>query len=135
MEETITGIITSLGFSSIESFMALLVVGLAVIGALIVVITFRPLMEYYPYTYPNSRVRAKIGKIFNDKQLTELPVHLGSKQGTQPVKSRNCKTEGTLGINQLPIRILLHRRDLNFRAHGENGKDPRHDAERVQGSV
>ena len=72
MEETITGIITSLGFSSIESFMALLVVGLAVIGALIVVITFRPLMEYYPYTYPNSRVRAKIGKIFNDKQLTEF---------------------------------------------------------------
>lgn len=72
MEETITGIITSLGFSSIESFMALLVVGLAVIGALIVVITFRPLMEYYPYTYLNSRVRAKIGKIFNDKQLTEL---------------------------------------------------------------
>lgn len=72
MEETITGIITSFGFSSIESFLALLVVVLGVIGAVIVVITFRPLMEYYPYTYPNSRVRAKIGKIFNEKQLTEL---------------------------------------------------------------
>ncbi len=72
MEETITGIITSFGFSSIESFIALLVVVLAIIGAIIVVITFRPLMEYYPYTYPNSRVRAKIGKIFNEKQITEL---------------------------------------------------------------
>lgn len=72
MEETITGIITSFGFSSIESFLALLVIVLAIIGAIIVVITFRPLMEYYPYTYPNSRVRAKIGKIFKEKQLTEL---------------------------------------------------------------
>ena len=44
MEETITGIITSFGFSSIESFLALLVIVLAIIGAIIVVITFRPLM-------------------------------------------------------------------------------------------
>ncbi|OED30468.1 V-type ATP synthase subunit C [Methanosphaera sp. WGK6] len=71
MEESITGLITSFGFSP-ESFIALLVVVLAVIGAIIVVITFRPLMEYYPYTYPNARVRAKIGKIFNEKQITEL---------------------------------------------------------------
>lgn len=72
MEESITGLISSLGFSSPESFIALMVVVLAVIGAVIVVITFRPLMEYYPYTYPNARVRAKIGKILNDKQITEL---------------------------------------------------------------
>lgn len=71
MEESITGLISSFGFSP-ESFIALLVVVLAVIGAVIVVITFRPLMEYYPYTYPNARVRAKIGKILNDKQITEL---------------------------------------------------------------
>ena len=72
MEESITGLITSFGFSSPEAFIALLVVVLAVIGAVIVVITFRPLMEYYPYTYPNARVRAKIGKILNEKQIAEL---------------------------------------------------------------
>jgi V/A-type H+-transporting ATPase subunit C len=72
MEESITGLITSFGFSSPEAFIALLVMVLAVIGAVVVVITFRPLMEYYPYTYPNSRVRAKIGKLFNEKQITEL---------------------------------------------------------------
>jgi V/A-type H+-transporting ATPase subunit C len=72
MEESITGLITSFGFSSPEAFIALLVMVLAVIGAIVVVITFRPLMEYYPYTYPNSRVRAKIGKLFNEKQISEL---------------------------------------------------------------
>ena len=41
MEESITGLITSFGFSSPEAFIALLVVVLAVIGAVIVVITYR----------------------------------------------------------------------------------------------
>ena len=72
MEESIMDFISSFGFSSPEAFIALLVMVLAVIGAVVVVITFRPLMEYYPYTYPNSRVRAKIGKLFNEKQITEL---------------------------------------------------------------
>jgi V/A-type H+-transporting ATPase subunit C len=72
MEESITGLITSFGFSSPEAFIALLVMVLAVIGAIVVVITIRPLLEYYPYTYPDARVRAKLGKILNDKQLAEL---------------------------------------------------------------
>ncbi|RAP47094.1 MAG: ATP synthase A1 subunit C, partial [Methanosphaera sp. rholeuAM74] len=72
MEESIMGLINSFGFSSPEAFIALLVMVLAVIGAVVVVITFRPLMEYYPYTYPNARVRAKIGKLFNEKQISEL---------------------------------------------------------------
>ena len=72
MEESIMDLINSFGFSSPEAFIALLVMVLAVIGAIVVVITIRPLLEYYPYTYPNARIRAKIGKILNDKQISEL---------------------------------------------------------------
>ena len=72
MEESIMDFISSFGFSSPEAFIALLVMVLAVIGAIVVIITIRPLLEYYPYTYPNARVRAKLGKLFNDKQISEL---------------------------------------------------------------
>ncbi len=72
MPESITDLILSIGLSSPEEFIALLVIVLAVIGAIIVVIVYRPLMEYYPYTYPNARIRAKIGKLLNEKQISEL---------------------------------------------------------------
>ena len=72
MEESIMDLINSFGFSSPEAFIALLVMVLAVVGAIVVVITIRPLLEYYPYTYPNARIRAKIGKILSDKQISEL---------------------------------------------------------------
>ncbi len=72
MPDSITELIASFGFSSPEAFIALMVIVLAVIGAIIVVIVYRPLMEYYPYTYPNARIRAKIGKLLNEKQIAEL---------------------------------------------------------------
>ena len=56
MEESIMDLINSFGFSSPEAFIALLVMVLAVVGAIVVVITIRPLLEYYPYTYPNARI-------------------------------------------------------------------------------
>ena len=72
MVESITAILTSIGFPSPEAFIGLLFMVLAIIGAIIVVITFRPLMEYYPYTYPNARIRARIGSLFNSKQISEI---------------------------------------------------------------
>lgn len=72
MADSIMGLISSLGFSSPEAFIALMFMVLAVIGAIVVVVTIRPLLEYYPYTYPNARIRARIGKLYNDKQITEL---------------------------------------------------------------
>jgi V/A-type H+-transporting ATPase subunit C len=86
MEESIMGLINSFGFSSPEAFIALLVMVLAVIGAVVVVITFRPLMEYYPYTYPNARVRAKIGKLFNEKQISELAETETLEEVKKPLK-------------------------------------------------
>lgn len=72
MEESITGLISSFGFPSPEAFIAFFVVVIAIIGAIVVVVTFRPLMENYPYTYPDARVRAKLGKLLSDKQIGEL---------------------------------------------------------------
>ena len=45
MEESIMDLINSFGFSSPEAFIALLVMVLAVVGAIVVVITIRPLLE------------------------------------------------------------------------------------------
>lgn len=72
MVEDITSIIGTLGFSSPEAFIGLLFLVLAVIGAIVVVVTIRPVLDYYPYMYPNARIRARIGKLFNEKQMSEI---------------------------------------------------------------
>lgn len=72
MVEDISTIITSLGFPSVEAFIALLVVALAVIALIAVISTIRPVLSMYPYTYPNARVRARQGRLFTEKQYTEI---------------------------------------------------------------
>jgi V/A-type H+-transporting ATPase subunit C len=72
MVEDINTIVTSMGFPSMEAFIALLVVALAVIALIAVISTIRPVLEMYPYTYPNARVRARKGRLLNDKQYTEI---------------------------------------------------------------
>lgn len=72
MVEDITSLIGTLGFSSPEAFIGLLFLVLAVIGAIVVVVTIKPVLEYYPYMYPNARIRARIGKLFNEKQISEI---------------------------------------------------------------
>ncbi len=72
MVEDISTIVTSLGFPSVEAFIALLVIALAVIALIAVISTIRPVLSMYPYTYPNARVRARIGRLFTDKQFTEI---------------------------------------------------------------
>lgn len=68
----INSLIGAVGFSSPGAFITLLFLVLAVIGAIVVVVTIRPVLQYYPYMYPNARIRARIGKLFNEKQISEI---------------------------------------------------------------
>lgn len=72
MVEDITAIVSTLGFSSPEAFIGLLFLVLAVIGAIVVVVTIHPVLQYYPYMSPNARIRARIGRLFNEKQISEI---------------------------------------------------------------
>jgi V/A-type H+-transporting ATPase subunit C len=72
MVEDIAALIGSMGFSSPEAVIGLLFLVLAVIGAVIVVVSIRPVLEFYPYTSPNARVRARRGRLFDEKQLSEV---------------------------------------------------------------
>ena len=72
MAEDITSLVTGLGFPSIESFLAAVILVLAIFGAIVVIATIRPVLSMFPYTYPNARVRARIGRIFNEKQFQEI---------------------------------------------------------------
>lgn len=70
--ESITSIITTLEFPSLESFLGALFLILAVIGAIVVISTVKPVLDIFPYTYPNARVRARMGRLFTEKQLSEI---------------------------------------------------------------
>ena len=72
MVEEIGTIITALGLPSVESFIALIIVILAVIGLIAFISILRPVLSMFPYTYPNARVRARKGRLFTDKQYTEI---------------------------------------------------------------
>ena len=72
MAEDLTTLITGLGFPNIEAFLALMFLVLAIFGVIVVITTLRPVLSMFPYTYPNARVRARIGRIFDDKQFQEI---------------------------------------------------------------
>lgn len=72
MAEEITSVVTAMGFSSIESFLGLIFVVGAIIGVIAVIATIRPVLDNFPYAYPNARVRARMGRLFSDKQLSEI---------------------------------------------------------------
>jgi V/A-type H+-transporting ATPase subunit C len=71
MADNLTTILTNNGISE-GVFLALLVVILLIIGAVIVVIVSRPVLDIYPYLLPNAKVRARKGRLFNEKQLSEI---------------------------------------------------------------
>lgn len=72
MAEDITAIVTALGFPSVEAFTAVLLLAGVIIGAIVVIATIRPLLDLFPYAYPNARVRARVGRLFSEKQLSEI---------------------------------------------------------------
>lgn len=71
MADEIALIIQSLGLSN-EAFLALVILAFVVIGAIIVVVTSRPILDIYPYLHPSARARARKGRLFDEKQLFEI---------------------------------------------------------------
>ena len=71
MADEIATIISSLGLSN-EAFLAIVLLAFVVIGAIIVIVATRPILDVYPYLHPNARVRARKGRLFDDKQISEL---------------------------------------------------------------
>ncbi|UTB33562.1 MAG: V-type ATP synthase subunit C [Methanobacterium sp. ERen5] len=72
MVEDITTLVTALGFPSYEIFLAVMILAIIVIGAIVVITTIRPVLEFFPYTYPNARVRARTGRLFTEKEFSEI---------------------------------------------------------------
>ena len=66
MADGIATLISALGLTQ-ETFLALLVV-----GAVVVIITSRPILDIYPYLNPSARVRARKGRLFDEKQISEI---------------------------------------------------------------
>jgi len=71
MADEIATIISSLGLSN-EAFLAIVLLAFVVIGAIIVIVASRPILDIYPYLHPNARVRARKGRLFDEKQISEL---------------------------------------------------------------
>lgn len=72
MAEDIATIVTSLGFPSNETFLAAMFLILAVVAVIVVISTIKPVLDMFPYTYPNARVRARTGRLLTDKQFSEI---------------------------------------------------------------
>ena len=71
MADSITALITSLGLPP-EAFIGLVVIAGLIIGAIAVIAIIRPVLDYFPYAYPNARVRARKGRILDEKQISEI---------------------------------------------------------------
>ena len=71
MADSSTALITSLGLP-LEAFIGIVVIGGIIIGAIAVIAIIRPVLDYFPYAYPNARVRARTGRILDEKQLSEI---------------------------------------------------------------
>ena len=71
MVDEIATLMSSVGLSQ-EAFIAFCVIAVLVIGAVVVIITSRPILDIYPYLNPSARVRARKGRLFNEKQISEI---------------------------------------------------------------
>ena len=71
MADEIATLMSSLGLSQ-EVFIAFCVIAILVIGAVVVIITSRPILDIYPYLNPSARVRARKGRLFDEKQISEI---------------------------------------------------------------
>ena len=71
MADELTVIIESFGIPP-EALLAIIFVAIVVLGAVVVIIITRPLLEIYPYLLTNAKVRARKGKLFDEKQFSEI---------------------------------------------------------------
>lgn len=76
MADEIAMIVKSLGFNALglsdTAVIALVILAFVIIGAIIVVVTSRPILDIYPYLHPSARARARKGRLLNEKQLSEI---------------------------------------------------------------
>lgn len=72
MAEDLATVVTSMGFPSFEAFMVLVFIVAFAVAAVVIGIAARPLLQIYKYTYPNARVRARKGRLFTEKQFSEI---------------------------------------------------------------
>lgn len=71
MADEITALISSIGLTP-ETFIVLCILAIVVVGAIVVIIATRPILDIYPYLNPSARVRARKGRLFTEKQISEL---------------------------------------------------------------
>jgi len=71
MADELTTLLNSHGIT-IETFLLILLIGIIILGAIVVIIITRPLLEIYPYLLTNAKVRARKGRLFDEKQLSEI---------------------------------------------------------------
>ena len=71
MADEIASLLSSLGLSD-ATLIALCILIVVIVGAIVVIITSRPILDIYPYLNPSSRVRARKGRLFDEKQISEI---------------------------------------------------------------
>lgn len=71
MADEITALISQVGLTP-ESFIVLIILLVVIIGAIVVIIASRPVLDLYPYLNPIARVRARKGRLFDEKQFSEI---------------------------------------------------------------
>ncbi len=72
MPDTINPTITAMGFASLESFLMVLFIAIALLAAFVIIVAVKPVYSMFPYAYPNARLRARIGRLITAKQLSEI---------------------------------------------------------------
>ena len=71
MAEDIATLISQLNIDP-QVFMVFLIVALMIVGAVVVVVASRPILDVYPYLNPIAKVRARKGRLLDDKQMSEI---------------------------------------------------------------
>ena len=71
MADEIATLISSVGLTQ-ETFLVFCVLAVLIVGAVVVIITSRPILDIYPYLNPSARVRARKGRLFDEKQISEI---------------------------------------------------------------
>ena len=71
MADVIATLISSVGLTQ-ETFLVFCILAVLIVGAVVVIITSRPILDIYPYLNPSARVRARKGRLFDEKQISEI---------------------------------------------------------------
>ena len=71
MADEIATLISSVGLTQ-DTFLVFCIIAILVVGAVVVIITSRPILDIYPYLNPSARVRARKGRLFDEKQISEI---------------------------------------------------------------